>query len=131
MVAYNFKPEFASNIKSGEKRTTIRAPRQRSRHVRIGEAIQLYTGQRTTHCRKLLDPDPTCISILPIVLEIDFMHEHSRVILDGHTLRGLEREEVARLDGFENSVELFGFFQTHYHLIDRFDGFWIRWTAPK
>lgn len=57
MPAYNFQKQFAPLVESGQKRQTIRAIGKR-RHARPGESLQLYTGQRTKACRKLISPDP-------------------------------------------------------------------------
>jgi hypothetical protein len=58
MVAYNFKAQFAPLVEAGIKRQTIRA-RGKRRHAAKGDRLQLYTGQRSPTCRKLL-PDPEC-----------------------------------------------------------------------
>ncbi|MEM6839576.1 MAG: ASCH domain-containing protein [Cyanobacteria bacterium P01_C01_bin.120] len=70
MVAYNFKPQFAPLVESGVKRQTIRA-RGKRRHARPGEALQLYTGQRTKACRKLIAPDPKCTLVEPLIIILD------------------------------------------------------------
>lgn len=126
MVAYNFQAQFAPKIKSGEKRTTIRAPRQHSRHAYPGETMQLYTGQRTAHCEKLLTPDPLCVATLPICIEPDLRRERFRIILGVTVLIGAHREDIAALDGFDNSVELIKFFLKQHQL--PFHGFWIKWA---
>lgn len=60
MVAYNFQAQFADKVASGEKTQTIRAPRKNG-HANVGDPVQLYTGMRTTACRKLRNPDPICV----------------------------------------------------------------------
>lgn len=52
MVAYSFRPQFEDSILSGRKRQTIRAIGRR-RHAQAGDALQLYTGMRTSACRLL------------------------------------------------------------------------------
>lgn len=64
MVAYNFQAQFADAVHRGFKRQTIRAPRKHG-HVQAGAPVQLYTGMRTRGCRKLIDPDPICIKLIP------------------------------------------------------------------
>jgi hypothetical protein len=66
MVAYGFKWQFASPIRDGIKRHTIRLPRKR--HARPGEALQLYVGMRTKSCFKIMD-DPVCTRVAEIRLE--------------------------------------------------------------
>ena len=76
MVAYNFKPQFVPLIETGAKQQTIRSPRKR--HTQPGEAMQLYTGMRTKACRKLVTPDPLCISVEPLLLHDDIGHQAQR-----------------------------------------------------
>ena len=97
MVAYSFKPSFASLILTGEKRQTIREPRGgRGRHARVGDGLQLYTGMRTRACRKL--GDATCAEVREVVL--DFAQD--RVVLDDaiELETGVELCGFAALDGF-------------------------------
>lgn len=56
MVAFNFMPQFAPLVASGTKTQTIR----QTARAKPGDRLQLYTGQRTKACRKLVDPDPVC-----------------------------------------------------------------------
>ncbi len=51
MVALSFSPKFADAVASGLKKQTIR----QSARAKAGQALQLYTGQRTKNCRKLAD----------------------------------------------------------------------------
>ncbi|EHS51515.1 hypothetical protein PDO_1906 [Rhizobium sp. PDO1-076] len=64
MVAYGFKTYFAPQIEDGSKSHTIRGHRRH--HAHIGEPIQLFTGMRTRHCRKIMS-DPVCIAVLPLM----------------------------------------------------------------
>lgn len=93
MVAYNFQARFVAAIEAGEKAITIRTIGRR-RHARIGERLQLYTGQRTKACRKLVDPDPVVTGVQPITF-----HGGGRVWVDTW-LTAAELEALARLDGF-------------------------------
>lgn len=98
MVAYSFQKQFVEPILDGTKRHTIRANRfGRSRHARPGEALQLYYGMRTKHCRKIADA--TCATVLPILI-----YRPSGLILgvniDGVAVQDLEA--FARSDGFES-----------------------------
>ena len=49
MPAINFQPRFADLVASGAKTQTIR----KSNRFKVGDTVQLYTGQRTKQCRKL------------------------------------------------------------------------------
>ncbi|MBF0375797.1 MAG: ASCH domain-containing protein [Alphaproteobacteria bacterium] len=66
-MAYSFKARFADPIETGQKRQTIR--KDRRRHARPGETIQLYTAQRTIHCR--LIGTATCVAVHRIEIGID------------------------------------------------------------
>lgn len=123
MVAYNFQNRFAPDIRSGAKKNTIRAMRKgRSRHARPGEALQLYTGMRTSVCEKLID-DPTCLNVLPIEINQNCCKVFIR--LDGRELRSDEAEELAIADGFKNVEELAAFFKETHGL--HFEGVSISW----
>lgn len=66
-MLYNFKPDFASAVASGEKSVTLRAPRKgRSRHARVGDALQLSQGARTKAYRLLAETP--CILRATVVL---------------------------------------------------------------
>ena len=78
MVAFNFKPQFAPLIVARTKRQTIR----QTMRAKPGDLLQLYTGQRTKACRKLLDPDPVCsmvdyVSIRPEYLTLGDTRKHA------------------------------------------------------
>ncbi|MCA1972097.1 MAG: hypothetical protein LDL44_04610 [Caenispirillum sp.] len=102
MVAYNFQARFAAAVEAGEKAITIRTIGQR-RHARIGERLQLYTGQRTSACRKLLDPDPVVTGVQSITF-----HGGGRVWVDTW-LTAAELEALARLDGFPAATDFLAF----------------------
>ena len=92
MVAYNFQARFAPMVEDGRKRQTIRALRKDGRHAKVGDALQLYTGMRTKACRKLVDPDPTCVSASPVVID-----ENG---IAGPNLVGIAPDQFALDDGF-------------------------------
>ena len=105
MVAYNFQARFAPAVASGEKHQTIRAPRK-SRHAAAGEPIQLYTGMRTSSCRRLRNPDPICTTSTYCHITEDgvTLGNHPRVDLD----------EFAKRDGFESFEDMKAWFrETH------------------
>lgn len=70
MVAYTFQAHFAAAVAAGEKALTIRTIGRR-RRARISERVQLYTGQRTRGCRKLVDPDPVVTGVQLITFHAD------------------------------------------------------------
>ncbi|MCP3969987.1 MAG: hypothetical protein GY717_06670 [Rhodobacteraceae bacterium] len=71
MVAYDFQAWLAPAVSSGQKTTTIRAPRKDNRHAKPGDRLQLFTGMRTKACRKLVDPDPTCAHVEAVTIDRD------------------------------------------------------------
>jgi hypothetical protein len=66
MAAYNFQKRFVDSIRAGVKTQTIR-PVGKRRHARPGELVQLYTGQRTSSCQKIIDG--ICLSVVPVTLD--------------------------------------------------------------
>lgn len=104
MVAFNFAAEFAGPVERREKRQTIR----QTRRAKVGDSIQLYTGQRTPECRKLTADDPVCTRVTYIAIRAS-----------GITLGNVEglprnRDEFARLDGFEDYAAMLAWFQQRY-----------------
>lgn len=122
MVAYSFAPRFAGLVESGQKTHTIRKYRQgRSRHARPGEPVQLYTGMRTKHCRKLVDPDPVCLGVYDVSL--NFVGPGC-AWLDGEIISNLDA--FARDDGFKGWSDMDGWW-VETHATALFDGVLIRW----
>ena len=120
MVAYNFKQQFVPLIETGAKRQTIRSSRKR--HTQLGEAMQLYTGMRTKACRKLITPDPICISIEPLLMD-----DALGIKLND---RWLTRDALTRLalaDGFADWDECLHFFSAVHGL--PFEGMLIKWVV--
>jgi uncharacterized protein YqfB (UPF0267 family) len=114
MVAYGFKSRFAPLVESGAKTHTIRDARK-SRHARPGEFVQLYTGLRTSQCRKLIDPDPICVSVQPIVF-----HPSKSIAIDNLPLSSEAVEKLALSDGFESVEEFWQFFGVPSEQVERF-----------
>lgn len=100
MVAYSFARMFADQVSALTKRQTVRA--HRWRHARPGEPVQLYTGMRTKHCRKLVAVDPVCIALLPIAIDVSDMVDEliASIEIAGRPLHRDEIEAFARADGF-------------------------------
>ena len=106
MVAINFQPQFADDVESGKKRQTIR----RKARCKAGDKLQLYTGQRTKACRKLLDA--LCVDVSDIVMPL----------LDNPLIT----DAFAQADGFKDSKEMQEWFRTRYKT-NIFHGVLIRW----
>jgi hypothetical protein len=106
MVAINFQTEFSDDIESGKKCQTIR---QKAR-CKPGDKLQLYTGQRTKKCRKLMDA--ICTEVHKIVMPL----RDNKCISDA----------FARADGFESSAAMQEWFHNRYKTWI-FEGFLIKW----
>lgn len=104
MVAFNFAPEFSGPVESREKRQTIR----QTRRADVGDRIQLYTGQRTADCRKLTADDPVCTRVTYIAIR------ESGITLGNVEGLPRDRDEFARLDGFEDYATMLRWFQDRY-----------------
>ncbi len=153
MVAYSFHKEFAPLILLGHKRQTVRAHRRR--HARPGEAMQLFTGMRTRHCRKII-PDPLCIGIDDVrfdltaladlnepesAAEAETLATMARLFIAGTEIDSFFGKQCfAEIDGFRDMIfrgtktpisPLCGmvlFWVYHYGPVD-FYGLVIRWEA--
>lgn len=124
MVAYSFHKRFAPSVEALVKRQTIRADGKR-RHARPEEWLQLYFGQRTQYCRKLVTPDPICESVEPIRIWVPTKFEPCAVIQKGK--RSYVTDEFAVADGFDG-VEDFTRFWFDTHGPGDFYGFLITWN---
>lgn len=122
MPAYNFQKRFAPLVQSGQKRQTIRALGKR-RHARPGEPLQLYTGQRSKACRKLISPDPVCLSTAKIEMTVE--RGFFEAFLDGRLLNTEDLAGIARADGFDDVPHMVGWFVQTHGL--PFEGILIKW----
>ena len=125
MVAYSFNKRFVPAIQAGKKRHTVRKPRKR--HALPGEYIQLYTGQRTQHCRKILSPDPLCIAVQSI--GIGFSDTGIEKIVINQT--EVDPEEFAREDGFLSAIDMAKFWRKAHGPLTRWGGYIIRWDFSQ
>lgn len=123
MVAYSFKKQFAPRILDGSKRQTIRG--HRKRHAWPGERLQLFTGMRTKYCKKILEPDPLCLAVLPVWIDVPRCIEPCRLQLADGPAQWLD-DGFAIADGFDNALAMIGFWLKS-HGPGRFDGVLIRW----
>ncbi len=142
MVAYSFKGGFVPLITYGEKRQTIRA--FRARHAQPGEMLQLFTGMRTRHCRKII-PDVPCIGVDEIIMPAGCWYEGSYepITVNGIPVMLDELEAFAIADGFRpgrqaindgqrvvasrSARSAMATFWRLYHGPGRFEGVVIRW----
>ena len=122
MVAYNFQKQFAPLVERGEKTQTIRALRK-TRHARVGERVQLYTGMRTKACRKLVEPDPVCVAVERVVID-QFV-----VLVDGRALSKRAANDFAKADGFLDFPAMRDWFKRTHEL--PFEGVLIKWKVSS
>lgn len=116
MVAFNFATEFAGPVERREKLQTIR----QTRRAKVGDRIQLYTGQRTADCRKLSDVDPICTLVTYVAIRPDYLTVGNT---DDHPR---DRDEFARLDGFKDYADMYRWFLERYGWTE-FVGYLHRW----
>lgn len=133
MVAYSFKKQFGPPILAGTKAQTIRAERTgKGRHVRPGELVQLYTGMRSKHCRRL--GEALCLEVAPVRIELPRARRVPEVMiftpegdLARHVLTARALTAFARADGFRDFDELHAFWAKEHPGVDTFHGVLIRW----
>jgi len=128
MPAYNFKPQFAPLVESGQKRQTIR---QTAKGATRGATAYFYTGQRTAQCRKLGEGKIT--DVLPIEIGRHACSEPYASITerDGKCthLAHEQLDSLARADGFANGEEMAGWFAAQYGL--PFTGYLHQWVPSN
>lgn len=115
MPALNFQKQFVQLVESGAKRQTIRANRQRP--FRQGDVLYLYTGMRTTVCRKL--GTVTATRVRPIAIS------RAGVVMEGDALSIEAAVALAQADGFATFGEFVGYFEKTHDL--PFHGQLIEW----
>lgn len=126
MVAYNFQTRFSDAIRLGAKMHTIRRNGKR-RHARVGESLQLYVGQRTRKCTKLISPDPICDGVYSVEIEI------TAESIDAVRVGGVAVESVddfARSDGFDDADDMHRFWVS-FHGEGTFFGSMIEWRVSN
>jgi len=120
MPALNFQKRFAPDVKSGAKGQTIRAHRKDGRaHCQPGDTLALYTGMRTTQCRKLGEGKVSRVSEFKITIQQVIS------INGGRLTAGEGKNQFARADGFVDAREMLEWFQKTHGL--PFDGVVIEW----
>ena len=98
MTAINFMPQFEKPILDGTKIHTLR----NTARAKVGDKLQLYTGQRTKACR--LIKEVVCTATIRVKFEIDCFNMFPW-ILDREGL-----EIFARNDGFDDYSKMLDWF---------------------
>ena len=104
MSAFNFTVNI-DKIEDGSKRSTIR----KTRRCKVGDTMQLYTGQRTKDCRKI--KDVVCIGIAKIEITEDIPWFVS--LVEGNIF---PKKVLHQQEGFQNCAEFVDFFRQTYGL---------------
>ena len=107
--------------------------------------MQLYEGMRTKSCRKILTPDPICLDVFPIVIELSPRRRDviGSIEVNGIPLNQDEIEAFACADGFApeyvNAIALdldgktarenMGAFWRASHQGNRFTGVLLKWRV--
>lgn len=136
MGALNFQKQFLPAVENGidmiksrpyrhpgitPKTQTIRAERKDNRVPLVGEHLYLYNGMRTKHCLKLADV--VCDRVAEVRVD-EFSLE-----IDGvrYGWRTQGADQMAIRDGFENSTEMWRWFEKAHRL--EFRGHLMTWSA--
>ena len=118
MPSLNFKAEFADKVERGLKTCTIRSNHKRP--IKAGDVLYLFTGMRTSSCRRLAIV--TCKSTKSIRI---VFNRALRVRVAGRWLKHEEIRSLAHRDGFECLQDFVDFFPKTYGL--PFEGKFIDW----
>ena len=105
MPALNFQKQFADKIESGEKRQTIR----KGNRIKAGDKLYLYTGQRTKQCRKI--GEEVCKNVYKFGIDSD-----EEIYFDECVLIGIEKEQLAKDDGFDCAADMIDWFKNTHGL---------------
>lgn len=117
MVAFNFQSNFSAPIESQQKIQTVRSKQR----AFAGDVLQLYTGQRTKLCRRLL-PGKTVVCAVS-----DYCHlAPGEITFGDKSLHPENLDDFARMDGFCDYNEMMAWFQERYNQ-RHFVGWVHRW----
>lgn len=122
---FNFRKQFAARVKSGEKLQTIRKSRKDGRKPAPGDTLYLWTGLRTAYAKRLVTR--ACIECFHVYMDLESLNMRI-VVSNGVRLSHGEADSFARLDGFENSMQMLTWFRDTYKE-ESFNGFCVRWST--
>lgn len=120
MVAISFKKRYADKVESGKKLMTIR----KTKRVKAGDKLQLYTGMRTQGCRKLRDAVCVAVDSVSITPDCPFFGQPGWWPKD--------KNVFAEHDGFQTYADMYAFFKSEYGYDEPdyiFNGYAIMWNA--
>jgi hypothetical protein len=122
MVAISFKKRYAEKVESGTKLITIR----KTKRVKAGDKLQLYTGMRTKGCRKLRDAVCVAVDSVSITPAGPFFGQPGWWPKD--------KNVFAERDGFQTYADMYDFFKIEYGFDEDdyiFNGYVIMWNAVE
>jgi hypothetical protein len=111
MPSLNFKPQFADDIASGQKRQTIRVRGKRA--WKTGDVLHLFSGMRTTACKRI--GTATLLSVQTITIDAGMRKVFLELPVSNGSrymaaLTDDEIMELAQADGFATPDDFFFFF---------------------
>ncbi len=109
MPSLDYKRQFAADVKSGKKRQTIRATRQRP--FRIGDTLYHWVDQR--------QPTRQRLGIHKCRMAVDIEFDETGVYLGEGPAKGLGVDEVLSLaiaDGFRSVEDMMAWIEQAYGL---------------
>ncbi|MEO5892255.1 MAG: hypothetical protein ABIQ31_18555 [Ferruginibacter sp.] len=128
MPTYNFKEQFVPFVKDRSKRQTVRAYRKDGRLPELAQSVNLFSGMRTKHCKRIAtefveacatiyiyENGEMYIGSLVPEIEAEFLLRHKTMyLLSNYTVKEFnqkEKNEFAWRDGFRperSSIEFPG-----------------------
>lgn len=120
MPAFNFEKRFAAKVSSGEKRQTIRVTRKKG-NAKVGDMAHCYTGMRTRKCVRLGSWTVTAVRYITIELRA----EGDLCVIDACPIDALDREELAKADGFKDWADMRAWLVTKHCTL--FNGRLVMW----
>jgi hypothetical protein len=117
MPALNFQKQFAPLVKSGKKNQTIRALRKDGKLFKEGDVLYLFTGMRTSNCKRL--KTVVCKEVFSIRITRTGSMYFKPGISEG------DYDTMATSDGFKDNQEMIEWFKNTHGL--PFKGQLIKW----
>ncbi len=125
MPLIGFRKEYRESIEQGLKRCTIRKLRKKG-NPKAGDDLHLYTGLRTSSCKKI--GTFKCTVVTPISIH---WKPAELIILDGKPLSPADAQHLAKKDGFVSIDTFMDFFKGTYNKYaehqEGLDGLLIEW----
>jgi len=118
MPILNFQKQFATSVKNGDKRQTIRSPRKHP--IREGDTLYLYTGLRTKNTEKL--NEVICDEVVDVEIGLRRVDIAGGFFWIDHQT---DLDDFAKEDGFKNYDDMRRWFKDTHGL--PFKGTLIKW----